>query len=80
MSKLQGLSESAPMLCANKVYFLEAEIAALHGNIPNVMQNYVEAISLSKKHGLQNEEAMACKRIAMLFLNLNVQSFALKFS
>ena len=79
ISKLRNLCESAPMSYANKVYYLEAEMAVLYGDVPNAIKNYEEAISLSNKYGLRNEEAMACERIAMLFLNINAQSSAFKF-
>ena len=38
--KLRNLSESAPMSYTNKVYYLEAEIVVLHGNVLNAIKNY----------------------------------------
>ena len=77
-SKLKSLSESAPMTYLNKVYFLEAEMAVVHGDVSKAIANYEEAISLSKKHGLRNEEAMACERAGMFYLSLNSSSSASK--
>ena len=78
-SKLRNLSESAPMSYLNKVYFLEAEMAVVHGDASKAIANYEEAISLSKKYGLRNEEAMACERAAMFYLSLNSSSSASKY-
>ena len=78
ISKLRNLSESAPMSYLNKVYFLEAEMAVVHGDASKAIANYEEAISLSKKYGLRNEEAMACERAAMFYLSLNSSSSASK--
>ena len=77
-SKLRNLSESAPMTYLNKVYFLEAEMAVVYGDASKAIANYEEAISLSKKYGLRNEEAMACERAAMFYLSLDSSSSASK--
>merc|ERR1712194_224283 len=79
ISKLRHLSESSPMSYLNKVHFLEAEIAAVQGDVSEAIANYEEAISLSKKYGLRNEEAMACERAAMFYLSLNSSSSASKY-
>ena len=79
ISKLRHLSESAPMSYLNKVHFLEAEIAVVQGDVSEAIANYEEAISLSKKYGLCNEEAMACERAGMFFLSLNSSSSACQY-
>ena len=62
------------MTYLNKVHFLEAEMDVVHGDASKAIANYEEAISLSKKYGLRNEEAMACERAAMFYLSLKSSS------
>jgi len=71
MSKLRNLSKNAPMNFSNKVYFLEAEMAVVHGNVPKAIENYNAAINLSKKYDILIDEALACERAGMFFLSLN---------
>jgi len=76
ISKLRKLSENAPTNFLNKVHFLEAEMAAVHGDVSQATKKYEEAISASKKNGFRNEEAMACERSGMFFLSLGSSSNA----
>ena len=69
LSKLRNLSAHAPMNYLNKVHLVEAEMAAVYGDVPKAVKNYEEAISLSKKYGILCDEAICCERAGMFFLN-----------
>merc|ERR1712151_1220940 len=57
--------------CLNKLSLLEAELAAAHCDIENAEACYVKAISLSRQFEFINEEALACERAGLFFLEMN---------
>merc|ERR1712151_1225774 len=75
---LKQYAETAPENCLNKVSLLEAELAVMQNKESHAKAHFQRAISLSKKHGFVNEEAVACERAAMFYLDLGLQQDATK--
>ena len=75
---LKQYAETAPENCLNKVSLLEAELAAMQKKESHAKAFFQRAISLSKKHGFINEEAIACERAAMFYLDLELIQDATK--
>ena len=69
--KLRNWSKCNPMSNLDKIYFLKYEIAAVHSDLLKDIANYEESTSLSKKHGLRNEEVIAREKARMFYPNLN---------
>merc|ERR1711933_96736 len=79
ISKLKEMSERAPSNYLNKLYLLEAEMAAIYSGESDALQYYRKSISLSKNHCFINEEALACERAGMYFLGLNSETLGSNF-
>ena len=74
ISKMKSLSENAPSNFLNKLYLLQAEMAAVLGDTLQANKCYQEAITLSEKNGFFNEEAIACERAGIFLLKQHEQS------
>ena len=77
--KLKDISNYSPKNFLNKVHLLEAEIAAVTGDTKQAEVNYELSISLSQEHMLKNEEAIACERAGIFFLDINEPDSGLKY-
>ena len=64
---LQSLRRQAPSEYGNKILLLEAEFAALRGNVTKAMEKFLTSIALSARQSLIHDQALACER-TYLFL------------
>ena len=78
ISRLKEFADDAPVNYAHKVYLLKAELAVVCDKHSEAKSYYHKAISLSEQNGFVNEEAMACERCAMFYLELGLQQDAKK--
>jgi len=70
ISKIRMKSSHSPN-CLNKLSLLEAELAASNCDIERAEAHYIKAILLSRKFAFINEEALACERAGLFFLEMN---------
>lgn len=80
--RLKYLQKSAlrcPENTANKVFFLEAELAASAGQYDRASLEYEKAIEYARKEHYLSEEALACERLARMCLSLGNTSEATKY-
>ena len=68
ISLLRQYSANAPQNYLNKMYLLQAEYYAIHGDDVNAKEGYSKAISVSKENGFLHEESIACERAGMYYL------------
>ena len=71
--KLRDLCHDAPENFQNKYHLLEAELAAVQNNKAQAIFHYKKAICLSKKNNFVHEEALACERAGIFYLELDSQ-------
>ena len=71
IAKLKIMSNNAPENYSNKVAILEAELAVVRGDRQKAKKIFTEAISLSRKYGFINEEALAFEREGLFLLETN---------
>jgi len=71
LSKLKSMSDVAPCNFSNKVKLIEAEMQITLGDNSKALEQYDEAISLSKKYGFVQEEALASERAGLYLLQQN---------
>lgn len=55
---------------------MEAEMAAISGNLSEALKYYEESIAMAKKHSFIRDEAMANERTAQLLINLGIPKAA----
>ena len=68
ISTLRPLADSAKANHQNKVFLLEAELAAVQHNHKQAISCYQQAVSLSNEQGFPNEEALANERFGIYCL------------
>jgi predicted ATPase len=66
LKKMKNVARCSPANTLNKVYLLEAEIAAGHGKIYEALEKFNDSISSAGKDNMLNEAGLACERAAML--------------
>jgi len=70
IAKLRNMAKDSPANYLNKVHLLEAELAVVNRNTPEAVSHYQKAILWSNKNGFLHEEAMACERAGIFFLEI----------
>jgi predicted ATPase len=62
---LRAMSCHDPAVCLNKLFLLEAEVAAANGKVDEALTKFEQSISHAQKGSLLNETGLACERAAM---------------
>jgi len=75
--KFKDLSDNTPENFSNKYHLLEAELSAVDKNESQAIMHYRQAIYLSSRHSFVHEEALACERAGMFYLELGAEESAI---
>jgi len=71
ITQLRKWSKTSPHNILNKLMLLEAELSAINGDEDLAIQSYEKAILLSKRYNFIHEEALACEKSGIYFLERN---------
>jgi hypothetical protein len=76
---LRAMSHHDPAVCLNKLFLLEAEVAAANGKVDEAMTKFEESISQAQKGSLFHETGLACERAAMFLKRQGKEIQAMPF-
>jgi tetratricopeptide (TPR) repeat protein len=76
---LRAMSHHDPAVCLNKLFLLEAEVAAVNGRVDEALMKFEESISHAQKGSLLNETGLACERAAMFLKRQGRERQAMPF-
>jgi tetratricopeptide (TPR) repeat protein len=79
MNKLKVLAKDNPANFMNKVFLLEAEIAAAHHKVDEALTKFEESISHARREGMWNETGLACERAAIFLKGQGRAGHAISF-
>ena len=65
LKKLKRVANHCPENCQHKVFLMQAEFAAVQGDLEKAVGLYNKSISLANKHGFVQDEALANERAAL---------------